>query len=189
MRRRRAEGGFSLGQLAQLLMHAADVELRAAQVGIEPQGGAVMLGGLGQAAFFLQRPAQRVVRGGAIRFQRQDTLIACDGLRGFLTVHAQVAEVFPPTGVVRLQFHGLLHPRQGVVELSFALQGQAEIGKSRCQVGVQPQCFGVGVACLDQTIQVAQHVAEVVVQGSQIGLKSHGFQSVRQRFLGLTAIQ
>jgi hypothetical protein len=56
-------------------------------------------------------------------------------------------------------------------------------------IRVQPQRFGVRFAGLDQPIQRPQDVAEIIVQGAQIGQETDGFPSVRERFLSLAAIE
>ena len=125
-----------------------------------------------------------------VRVDRQHALPAGDGLGGLLALAVQLGQVLPEGRVVRRQLDGLFQPGQGVAELAFPLEGQADVG-----VGVRP---GSGRAAGPPGRRpgprragpsAPQGIAEVVVQGGPVGLQAHRLPAVRQGLLGLAAVE
>ena len=185
----RAERGFGLGQVAQLFVEPAQVQVGRAGVGLDLKRGQVVVAGLGPPAGLLQSPAQRDMRARPSGAEGQHPLPAGNRLAGLFHLVVELGQPFPVGGVGRLQLDGLLQPDQGVGELALALQHKAEVGVGRGEVRVQPQCFQVRGPGVDQPVQHPQHVAEIVVQHRRIRIEPDRLLTVRQRFLGLAAIQ
>ena len=151
--------------------------------------GIVVVARLGKPPFVLQGPAQREMRPRSIRVEGEHALPAGNRLAGLFHLVVQLGQPLPEVGVVGLELDGLLQPDQGVGQLALALQHQPEVGIGERQLRIQPQRFQVGGLGVDEPVQHPQHVAEVVVQHGRVGIQADRLLTVRQRLLGLTAVQ
>ena len=130
----RAECGFGLGQLAQLFVEPAQVQVGRAGVGLDLNRGQVMVAGLGPPADLLQSPAQREMRARPSGAEGQHPLPAGNRFAGLFHFIVELGQPFPVGGIGRLQLDGLPQPDQSVGELALALQHKAKVGVGRGEI-------------------------------------------------------
>ena len=76
-----------------------------------------------------------------IRLERNHAFPARDRLAGFLHLVVQLGQPLPEIDLGGLELDRLLQPDEGVTELTFFLDDQAEMGIGQGQLRVKPQRF------------------------------------------------